>query len=564
MASSKRLYSTILCWLTLLALVTHCVKFDSVAIVGGGPIGLTAAIFLKKAGVRKVTVFEKRSDYTRLVYLNIREPTVSKWCSASERLCHAFKQKASVLENTQVIVNDILESDYSKRQITTAPSTSVLSHPNTDPEEMMKQRPTYQIVISDLEKILRQEAETLKLVFSQKEIQGPNDPNLRGFQLVVAADGSNSVIRKGHGIQQLIASDPQYFVAGSIKTEPQARLERYIRVAEDRQLVHSVVVGHGKVPQTWVVTQIPVSLEKEAQTWSEKEVNSWYINDAKKLLNSLEEDTQNLLSGVLSWFGSQNTRIHEKKGSPSTRIFKVQSWYAERVIQDRFVLIGDAARQGHFMTSGGVNVGVLADVNALEYFIETKDQEAMDHKSWSGTHAWLGSSRYLLDLYESAPDNHIKSRKVTSTPTGVRTSLQARYLNEVELFEQAWVPLCSWVGRKGYSDFWKGRVSEMRMFYDKKFALELMKSRECWEHSPIVLTGFLTQAETDYLRQGCLNVDGVPVADWVENRNKAYVPDGKYPNPYSAQTQSGHSESSTQEKKKKPFYKKLIKVFGKQ
>ena len=373
-------------------------QIGRVAISGGGPVGLAAAILMRQLGVANVTVFEKRDgQQTPPVHFNVRPEflPVLRMLGVYDTV---FASAGAIEKIT--FIDDIRHrlSDRSPDELTCTVAQPTL-------RDVLEQPSVAQIRLEELRTALVAEAQRCEarlVLQAEVEIEESADtPDYYGVRLtasaaeapshrsdlIVVAEGANSKSRQALGISMRAETQKTYFISGVVPRRVGPQLIRRIAKNKNGVLLRQICVGHAAYEHAWVLVEVPpVKINMHRQ-----DAIKFYTRHAAHLF-------KDSLVNPPVWGGHQ--------------IFSVQQQRAAAVTHGQnVVLIGDAARTGHFLTSGGINTALIFDLASLATLVKNLNAGTPRAEAFAAyadavndaTDAWLAVG--LREFYSTAPTN---------------------------------------------------------------------------------------------------------------------------------------------------------------
>lgn len=340
-------------------------------VIGAGPGGLAAAITLAKMGM-KVTVLEARANEAGDKPAHARPHQISLRQDALETLksLNAYDQ---VMKSTGFVDKEVhIHHDGEKQHVTEKVPKGVAQ----EHHEARLLRPTLlhtdsvsQVRISDIEKSLLAQAEELGIEIksgvaaelsksangtsydvSYRQVKKDGDgykpfgesSDLGTADLVVAADGAGSPMRKQLGIDVLEESKPKHYLGGHIQKSIGAETRKAVITEANGAKRHLMATGHAKYDATWVSVEIS---PEEAKLPPEQRAK--------------------LLADKSQWVMMQDVGV-EDIGWGAGQVTTVQNRRAEiTTAGDNVILFGDAAGTGSVWVGGGLNLALTTHLSAL-------------------------------------------------------------------------------------------------------------------------------------------------------------------------------------------------------
>ncbi len=343
-----------------------------IAIIGGGPAGLAAAITLAKMGT-KVTVLEARANEAGDKPAHARPHQISLRQESLEMLktLGAYDQ---VMDRSGFVDKEVhIRADGDSQQLSEK-KPEAKTHARLanviNPNNLMTDSVS-QVRISDDESSLQEQAlkhgvdikagvqatltPTADGVGYSVGIQNVEKDAETGYRpvgemtdlgvpdLVVVADGAGSPTRAALGIGVVEESKAKNYLGGHIQKGLGAETRKATLVETDGTQRHVMATGHAKYDQTWVSVEISPDEAKLAP------------KDRAKLLADKAQMVmgQEVSASDIGWGAGQLTTVQNRRAERTTAGSNV-------------VLLGDSAGTGSVWVGGGLNLALTTHLSALK------------------------------------------------------------------------------------------------------------------------------------------------------------------------------------------------------
>lgn len=315
-------------------------RFD-IVIVGAGMVGSSAALALARKG-HSIAIIEreeiKPEKFQSSDKIDLRVSAISP---SSQRLLIELGVWSEI-QNQRCCHyhNMVVWHENGSSQMSFASEQIGVSHLGSIVENRLLQSVLLQQLklLSNVEILSAQEVLSIQNLGQSVRVE-TSDHQMLESKLLIAADGRTSAVRELMGIPAMSGSYQQKAIVANVVTE-----QKHKNTAWQRFL------------STGPLAFLPLSNGQSSIVWSADDAR------AEELMSLSDEDFLLQLSECFEYRLGAVTQISKRAVFPL-------SWHsAERWLQDRVLLIGDAAHGVHPLAGQGVNLG-FADVSLLAQMI---------------------------------------------------------------------------------------------------------------------------------------------------------------------------------------------------
>lgn len=328
------------------------------AVVSGlSIVGLMTTATLAKAGWQ-VDAYELRPAYTRNIQWAARQALVDQLAALDPQLAARFlKDVASPLPKGSLHISEKGRVPWPVAAPLAGDATRL---PRTG-QEMIAAPSLMNLEAKVFETFLMEYVQSLPNVTVHRpdsiKVTGPDSGGRYGVaglgtpDLIVISEGAGSSTRKHLGIGSLPASPARAQVAGALLFRSGGSMTKhYLRDADGRLLLTGTM-GRAASERTWIVADLPAGFDTSKPDAVTAEFRRRAALALEQPLAAIE--ACRALGPV------------EEAGAP--KCFTLEQHVSTAVTAGtNVVLMGDAARNGHWSVGGGMQTGSICDVEALK------------------------------------------------------------------------------------------------------------------------------------------------------------------------------------------------------